>query len=178
MKFWECLSHSKWHLHNAVNKDTKLFSPVPLLLCKQLWDFSKKSKCDDIIKTWKITFQASDSKGKYFLDLVDGDNNLIKPSYIRGGSWLKFFGHSNSLYARASRTIINHAPIGKYRLRFFPREDFSYPCRSYSIESKSYILHKCKRFNNYWNLRRDSISHFGLFLELNLDAFAFHNDFI
>ena len=178
IKLWECPSHSKWHLHDAVNKNTKSFSPVPLLPCKQSWDFSKKSECDDIIKTWKMTFQASDSKGKHFLDLVDSDDNPIEPSYIRGGSWLKFFGHSNSLCARASRAITNHAPIGEYRLRFFPREDFSCLCGSYPIESRSHILHECKRFNNYWNPRRDSISHFVLFLELNLGAFAFHNDSI
>ena len=84
IEFWECPSRSKWHLHDAVNKDTKSFSPVPLLPCKQSWDFSKKSECNDIIKTCKMTFQASDSKGKHFLDLVDSDDNPIEPSYIRG----------------------------------------------------------------------------------------------
>ena len=39
-------------------------------------------------------------------------------SYINGESWLKFIGYSNSLYARAIRAIINHAPIGEYRLHF------------------------------------------------------------
>ena len=120
-------------------------------------------------------FQASDSKGKHFLDLVDGDDNPIEPSYTRGGSWLKFFGHSNSLCARASRAITNHAPIGEYRIRFFPREDFSCPCGSYPIESRHHILHECRRFNNYWNPRRDLISHFVLFLEFNPGAFAFRN---
>ena len=118
-------------------------------------------------------FQASNSKGKHFLDLVDGDDNPIEPSYTRGGLWLKFFGYSNSFCTRASRTITNHAPI-----RFFPREDFSCLCGAYPIESRCYILYEYKRFNNYWNLRRDSISHFVLFLEFNLGAFAFHNDFI
>jgi len=64
-------------------------------------------------------------KGKHFLDLVDNDNNIIEPSYIKGGSWLKYFGHSNSLYTRASRAITNHAPTSEYKLRFFPRKDFS-----------------------------------------------------
>ena len=108
IEFWECLSCSNWCLHNAVNKNTKSFGPVLLLLCKWLWDFSKKSECNDIIKTWKIIFQASDSKEKHFLDLVDSNDNLIKPSYIRRGSWLKFFTYSNSLCTRASRAITNH----------------------------------------------------------------------
>jgi len=76
-----------------------------------------------------MTFQASDIKEKHFLDLVDDDDNIIELSYIKGGSWLKFFGHSNSLYIRALRAITNHAPISKYRIRFFLREDFSSPVR-------------------------------------------------
>ena len=36
IEFWECPSCSKWYLHNTVDKDTKSFSPILLLLCKQL----------------------------------------------------------------------------------------------------------------------------------------------
>ena len=75
-----------------------------------------------------MTFQASNLKGNQFLDLVDNDNNIIKPTYIKGRSWLKVFGYSNSLCAHATRDITNHAPIGKFRLRFFPREEFKCPC--------------------------------------------------
>ena len=31
-------------------------------------------------------FQASNLKGNQFLDLVDDDNNIIEPIYIKGGS--------------------------------------------------------------------------------------------
>ena len=120
-----------------------------------------------------MTFQASDMKSKNFLKLVNSDNNIIEPLYIKGGSWLKYFSHSNSLCARASRAITNHALTGKYRLRFFPKEDFSYPCRQYPIKIRCHILHKCKRFNKYWNPRRDSIDHFVMFLELNPNVFTF-----
>ena len=68
---------------------------------------------------------------------------------------------------------MNHAPIGEYRLRFFSREEFKCPCSLYPIESRCYILYECGRFNGYWNSRRDSLSHFVMFLELNLGAFAF-----
>ena len=44
-----------------------------------------------------MIFQASDLKGKQFLNLLDDNNNIIKPSYAKGGSWLKVFDHSNSL---------------------------------------------------------------------------------
>ena len=44
--------------------------------------------------------------------------------------------HSNSLYAKASRVIVNHVSIGEYCLRFFPREEFKCPCGLYSIETR------------------------------------------
>jgi len=96
-----------------------------------------------------MTFQASDMKGKHFLNLVNNDDNIIEPSYIKDSSWLKYFGHFNLLYTRASRAITNHAQTSEYRLRFFPMEDFSCPCRQYPIETRHHILHECKRFNEY-----------------------------
>ena len=71
-----------------------------------------------------MIFQASDMKGKQFLDLVDSNNNPLELSYIKDGLWLQNFGYSNSLYARASRAITNYVPTGKYRLRFFPNKEF------------------------------------------------------
>jgi len=61
-----------------------------------------------------MLFQASDSKGRNFLDLLDDDLNLIEPSSIKGGPWLQYFSHSNSLCAHSTRAIMNHAPIGEY----------------------------------------------------------------
>jgi len=90
-----------------------------------------------------------DLKGKQFLDLLDDDYNIIEPFYAKGGPWLKAFRHSKSLYICILRAITNHAPIGEYRLRFFPREEFRCPCGLYPIKSRCYILYECKRFNGY-----------------------------
>ena len=120
-----------------------------------------------------MTFQASDDKGVHFLELLDDNLNIIEPTYRKGGSWLKYFGHSNLLCARATRAIVNHAPIGEYWLRFFPRENFVCPCGDYPIETRRHILHECKKYNNYWNPRRDTLAHFILFLEFNSNAFSF-----
>jgi len=177
IEFWECPSHLKWHLHNKVDKETKTFNLTPLYPCKTSWDFSKKSESNDILKVWKMTFQASDIKGNQFLDLLNDNNNIIELTYIKGGLWLKVFSHSNSLCARATRAITNHAPTGKYRLRFFPREEFKCLCGLYPIESRCHILYECGRFNGYWNPKRNSLSHFIMFLETNLSAFTF-SDFL
>jgi len=125
-----------------------------------------------------MTFQASDDKKRNFLDLLNNNLNTIELTtieltYLKGGSWLKYFGHSNLLCARATRSIVIHSPISEYWLKFFPREEFTCLCSEYPIKTRRHILHECKRFNNYWNLRRDTISHFTLFLEFNSGAFSF-----
>ena len=120
-----------------------------------------------------MTFQALDLKERNFLELVDNDNNTLKPIYCKGGTWLQFFRHSNMLCAKATRAITNYAPIGEYHLRFFPNEEFPCPCSLYPIKTRQHILYKCRRFNKYWNPRKDSIAHFTQFLERNLRAFAF-----
>jgi len=81
-------------------------------------------------------FQALDQKGQQSLKLVDDENNPIEPLYTNGDFWLKFLGYSNSLCARATRAIINHAPIGEYRLCFFSKEAFKCLCGSYLIKSR------------------------------------------
>ena len=48
-----------------------------------------------------MTFQALDLKGHQLFELCNEDNNFLKPSYAKGGTWLKYFGHSNFLYTRA-----------------------------------------------------------------------------
>ena len=170
--FWDCPSSEKQIHHLAVNKETKQLYCKPSFPCKSSWDFSKKEECDSIIQNWQMTFQASDYKGNHFL--FDDNYLPIKPTYTKGGTWLKLIGHSNSWCARATRAITNHVPIGEYHLRFFPKENFNCLCRSYPIESRCHILHKCRRYNNYWNHNRESLNHFVTSLEFNPRAYSFH----
>ena len=93
-----------------------------------------------------MMFQASDNKGRSFLDFLNDDFNIIGLLYSKEGSWLKLFSHLNSLCARAMRAIVNYTPISKYHLRFFPQEDFACICSLYLIETRRYILYECKRF--------------------------------
>ena len=148
IEFWDCLSNQRWYLHNIVDKEARKFNMLPIFSCKLLWGFSRKTKCKSILNFWKMTFQASDDKGHHFLDLQDEDSNPLEPSTANNGLWLKHFGHSNLLCARATRVIVNHTLIGKYRLRFFPREDFMCLCSKYPIKTRCHILYNCKKFNN------------------------------
>ena len=125
-----------------------------------------------------MTFQASDFKGKQFLDLLNNELYPIELLYTKRGLQLKHFGHSNSIYARVIGAITNYAPIGEYCLCFFSKENFSYLCKFYPIESKCYILHEYRRFNNYQNQMRNTISQLVSFLEYNLNTFSFREDII
>jgi len=155
----------------------KQSSLIPsIFLCKSSWDFSMKSKCDLITQNWQIIFQISDFKENHFLDLLDGNYISVKPMYSKDRPWLKLVGHLNSLCARVTRVITNHVSIREYYLRFFPRENFSCLCGNYSIESRCYILYKCRRFNNYWNPNRAFLDHFIVFLKYNPRAFFFNED--
>ena len=120
IEFWDCPSRENWTLHSLMDKKTKSFNFLAMFPCKSSWDFNRKCECDEIINKWKMTFQASDAKGWHFLELLDDNLKPIELSYAKGGLWLKTFGHSNSLCARVSRAIVNHAPIGEYCYELIP----------------------------------------------------------
>ena len=83
-------------------------------------------------------FQVSDYKGKHFLELNNNNNEPICSIYSKGGAWLKHFGFSNSLCTCITRLITNHAPIGEYRLRFFPNKPLTCPCGNFPIETRAH----------------------------------------
>ena len=120
-----------------------------------------------------MMFQALDGKGNHFLNLLNDKFNIIELFYVKGGSWLQPFEHSNLPCIHVTRAITNHTPIGEYKLRFFLREEFKCLYSLYPIESQRYILFDCRRFNSYQNPRRNSLSHFVMFLEANPNVFAF-----
>ena len=54
--FWDCPSNAEWSHHVLVDKETKKFNLTPILLCKALCNFNKKEECNNIIRTWQMTF--------------------------------------------------------------------------------------------------------------------------
>ena len=74
-----------------------------------------------------MTFQVSNLKDNYFLDLLDNNLYNTKPLYIKEGLQIKHFEHSNLLCIRATQAITNYAPIGEYHLRSFNCLYRSYP---------------------------------------------------
>ena len=88
IKFWDCPNKQNWPLHSLVDKDSKNFDSMPIFPCRLSWDYCKKCECDFVNSQWKMSFQVSDLKGRNFLELLDSDQNPIKPSTIKGSPWL------------------------------------------------------------------------------------------
>jgi len=144
-----------------------------ILFRKMSWEFSKKEKCNNIIKKWQSYFQVSDYKGKQFLDLNYDNSQSICPTYSKSRAWLKHFGLSSSLCACITRLITNHAPIGEYRLQFFPNESLVCSCGNSFIEIRAHILHECVQYKKSWNPKQESLKDILTFLEFNPGAFCF-----
>ena len=72
-----------------------------------------------------MTFEASDTKGRQFLDFLNDNLKSIEHLYFKEKLWLKFFGYSNSSYTKVSRAIINYVPTREYQLRFFLQKNLS-----------------------------------------------------
>jgi len=62
-----------------IDKETKKFSLLSIFLYKSSWDFNRENKYDNIFNSWKMVFQASDNKERYFIELLDDDD--LKPVY-------------------------------------------------------------------------------------------------
>ena len=132
----------------------------------------KKKNATLLFTNGRFYFQASEYKGRNFLDLNDDNNQSIYPIYTRGSAWIKYFSLSNSICIHMTRLIMNHAPTGKYRL------PFAYPCRDYPIERRRHILFECAQSKKSWNSKRKFLKDVLTFLEFNPRAFFFQEGII
>jgi len=101
-----------------------------------------------------MSFQASDLKGRNFLELLDNNLNPFELPTIKGSPWLQYFSHSNSLCAKAIRAIINHVLIGEYQLRFFSR---CYKLRSLELDKRKNLVLELTQENSIENSVQDCL---------------------
>ena len=118
-------------------------------------------------------FQASEYKGRNFLELNNNNNILIHLTYTKDRAWLKYFSSSNLLCACIARLVTNHAPISEYRLEFFRKEPIAYPYSNYPIKTRWHVLFECSQYKKSWNLKRELLKDILTFLEYNSGAFCF-----
>ncbi|XP_006454877.1 hypothetical protein AGABI2DRAFT_114622 [Agaricus bisporus var. bisporus H97] len=122
-------------------------------------------------------------KGNSWYDITDKEGNEVLPSHLQGGPWFQTYqgvkAASNSpLFARLMRVMCNHAPIGEYRVRFFPNEPYkACQCDLRSPETRQHLLMVCPLFVrriNHYNLEGiTTIRGLILFLQDNPQVFSF-----
>ena len=126
------------------------------------------------LDAWRTVFNRPMVQGRHFLTLRGKNRKLLQPSYSKGGSWLTHFGQSVTLCARATRAILNHALIGKYRQRFFPTECIQCLCGHCQVETWRHIFANYPRFAHSSLIDPSpSIKDFVDFLKEHPSAFAF-----
>ena len=86
-----------------------------------------------IVPPFKVDISSLSETG------IDDFYSLATP---KGGSWLPYIGQSVTLCARATRAILNHAPIGEYRQCFFPAECTQCSCGHCQVETCRHIFPK------------------------------------
>jgi len=59
-----------------------------MFFSKDLYLFSKKKEYDNILCKWQMSFTSSLKKDHYFLNFENEKQQVIKPTYAKGGSWL------------------------------------------------------------------------------------------
>ena len=96
-----------------------------------------------------LVIKSSNLKRRNFLLLLNNNLSEIESVYIKVGPWLQHFSFSNLLCAWDIWAITNYTLIRVYCLKFFPKEEFKYLYRFYSIKSRWHILYKCRQFNKY-----------------------------
>ena len=128
IEFWDCPSTAEWSLHQMVHNDvTNTRVAAGLHPATSLDALCSKSVLS-CLDAWRTAFNRPAVQGRHFLTLRGKNRKPLQPSYSKGGSWLPHIGQSVTLCARATRAILNHAPIGEYRQCFFPAECTQCPC--------------------------------------------------
>ena len=126
------------------------------------------------LDTCRTAFNHPTVQGRHFLTLRGKNRKPLQPSYSKSGSWLTHIGQSVTLCARATRAILNHAPIEEYRQRFFSAKCIQCPCGHCQVETQQHIFANCFRFAHSPLIDPSpSIKDFVDFLKEHPSAFAF-----
>ena len=126
--FWNCSSRAEWSLHQLVHNNVTNTKVAARLHPATSINFLCSRNVISCLDIWRTSFNHPTVQGWHFLPLRDKNQWFLQPSYSKGDSWLPYIGQSITLCARATKAILNYAPIGKYRQCFFPAEYTQCPC--------------------------------------------------
>ncbi|KAJ2972867.1 hypothetical protein NUW54_g12177 [Trametes sanguinea] len=133
IEFHWCPSHEGIEWNELVDQDAKQAADLPLERDECSLAHAKHLLSVQMKSDWREEYRRSPVyAGRNFLRLraFDPPNHVSSPA-------LKEFGHSRTAMARYCRAILNHAPLGSFRQRFFPNEPST--ARNAATWRRSYV---------------------------------------
>ena len=93
---------------------------------------------------------------------------------------LRAYGESKADMARFCRAVLNHAPLGSFRRRFFQNEPTECPDCGV-LQDRAHVLLECQRYRRWWHCngefeflqRVSAYRDMNSFLTVNESAFTF-----
>lgn len=141
-------------------------------------DIVRSSIMSRMINGWTCWFNTLNSyPGHNFLHLTRG-RRITTPTHIKFGPWLSLVGKNNALTAWLVRSILNHAPIGKYQRRFNLSSAVYCMCWWVApiLETQRHIISICPWYRCSNKLQLMSLQGFIDFLTSNPTIFSFAED--
>ncbi|TFK16432.1 hypothetical protein FA15DRAFT_711823 [Coprinopsis marcescibilis] len=140
IEFVQVLSKLGWHIHLAAHD---YVHDTPAVSGRRLETFLD-SVCQAVAKScvdsWISEFQHTSYWGKHFLQMGDMRDQPLKPSVLKGGTWLSFTAtESLATMARMARCILGHAPLGKYHTWFNINGEIQCRCGTF-IETRAHLF--------------------------------------
>jgi len=83
--FWYCPRKLKWPRQAMIDKEVKVSNYYSVLPSKNSFLFIKKKEYDNILESWQTLFQDSKKRDQLFLDFKNNKEQVLKPTYIKGG---------------------------------------------------------------------------------------------
>jgi ribonuclease HI len=173
--FHWCPGHANIDLNELVDRDAKRAAATLPSAPHISLAFRQQGLRHAALAEWRELAARPEHRGKRFLY---GRRPPTPPDRLVRSSLLSHTGNSTSLTARMARAVLNHAPTGEYRRRFFPREKSA--CAVCGVlQSRRHIISSCARYQrrqNFYEFLKNSSEpgpHLRDFLTKNPTALSF-----
>jgi ribonuclease HI len=173
--FHWCPGHADIEFNEMVDRDAKRAAASLPAAPHISFAFRRQGFRHEALAEWRKLANTTKYRGRQYMH---GRRPPVPSDRLARSSLLTLTGHSSSITARMARSILNHAPTGEFRRRFFPREATT--CALCGVlQSRRHILNSCARYrrrqNFYEFLKNSSEPGPALhdFLKANPTAFSF-----
>ena len=145
-EFHWCSSHEGIEWNDLVDEDAKRAADLPMERDECSLAHARHMLAVQLKADWQEEYHHSPSyRGRQFLRL----STFESPSHTSCAA-IKTYGESRAAMARLCKVVLNHAPLGSYRKRFFPEEPTDCPVCGVP-QDRAHVLLECPRYRRWWN---------------------------